>query len=84
MIYYYTKKNRNSNIELLRIIAALFGIVLRLKENTAISIIGGADGPTSIYVAGKISNIPVTISVVLGIVLLVIGVFVMIRNYKKK
>ena len=41
-------------------------------------------GPTSIYVAGKISNIPVTISVVLGIVLLVIGVFVMIRNYKKK
>lgn len=26
----------------------------------------------------------VTISVVLGIVLLVIGVFVMIRNYKKK
>ena len=30
------------------------------------------------------SIIPVTISVVLGIVLLVIGVFVMIRNYKKK
>ena len=41
-----------------RNLAALFGIVLKLKENTAISIIGGADGPTSIYVAGKISNIP--------------------------
>ena len=71
-------------LAIIGIIAALFGIVLKLKENTAMSIIGGADGPTSIYVAGKVSNIPVTISVVLGIVLLVIGVFVMIRNYKKK
>ena len=78
------KKIHGIVLAIIGIIAALFGIVLRLKENTAISIIGGADGPTSIYVAGKISNIQVTISVVLGIVLLVIGVFVMIRNYKKK
>ena len=74
------KKIHGIVLAIIGIIAALFGIVLRLKENTAISIIGGADGPTSIYVAGKISNIPVIIS----IVLLVIGVFVMIRNYKKK
>ena len=73
------KKIHGIVLAIIGIIAALFGIVLRLKENTAISIIGGADGPTSIYVAGKISNVPVTI-----IVLLVIGVFVIIRNYKKK
>lgn len=78
------KKIHGIVLAIIGIIARLFGIVLRLKENTAISIIGGADGPTSIYVAGKISNVPVTISVILGIVLLVIGVFVIIRNYKKK
>lgn len=50
------KKIHGIVLAIIGIIAALFGIVLRLKENTAISIIGGADGPTSIYVAGKISN----------------------------
>lgn len=28
------------------------------KEATAVSIIGGADGPTSIFIAGKVGNTP--------------------------
>ena len=39
------KKIHGIVLAIIGIIAALFGIVLRLKENTAISIIGGADGP---------------------------------------
>ena len=30
------------------------GAVMKLKGQTAVTVIGGADGPTSIFVAGKL------------------------------
>lgn len=69
-------------LAIIGIITVLFGIVLKIKENTAISVIGGADGPTSVFVAGKISSVSVIISVILGIILLVIGIFIIIRKNK--
>lgn len=71
-------------LSVIGIVIALVGILLKVKESTAVSIIGGVDGPTSIYVAGKIGSVPVIISVILGIVLLVIGIWVIVKNYKKK
>ena len=69
-------------LAIIGIITVLFGIVLKIKENTVISVIGGADGPTSVFVAGKTSSVPVIISVILGIILLVIGIFIIIRKNK--
>lgn len=71
-------------LSVIGIVIALVGILLKVKERTAVSIIGGVDGPTFIYVAGKIGSVPVTISVILGIVLLVIGIWGIVINYKKK
>ena len=41
---------------ILGIVLAVIGIVLKQKENTAVSVIGGADGPTSIFIAGKLND----------------------------
>lgn len=45
------------------------GIGLKVKKNTAVSIIGGADGPTSVFIAGKIGT-DSTLPLIIGIILL--------------
>ena len=37
------------------IISVIVGVALKMNNN-AIAIIGGADGPTSVFVAGKLNN----------------------------
>ncbi|WP_287097015.1 hypothetical protein [Blautia sp.] len=39
------------------IISVIVGVALKMNNN-AIAIIGGADGPTSVFVAGKLNNCP--------------------------
>ena len=41
---------------ILGIVLAVIGIVLKQKENAEVSVIGCADGPTSIYIAGKLNG----------------------------
>ena len=41
---------------------AYFGISAKLEEQRSIGIIGGADGPTAIFVAGKLGDTKVTIN----------------------
>ena len=36
------------------ILLAVIGVVMKVKGNMAVSIIGGADGPTSVFDAGKL------------------------------
>lgn len=59
------------------IVVAVVGIILvaicpisMLKEGISVSAIGGVDGPTSVFVAGKVNDVYLFLS---GIVLLVIG-----------
>ena len=50
----------------------ILGSVMKVKEHTAVSIIGGADGPTSIFVAGNL-GCDLSISFILtGVAVLVI------------
>ena len=42
--------------------------------------IGGNDGPTSVFVAGRIGNLPPVIICVLGIIILLCGIFTMLRS----
>ena len=46
----------------------------------SVSVIGGADGPTSIFVAGKIGGAPTITGIIVGIVLLAIGIFIFARK----
>lgn len=67
------------------ILAVAAGIILdRLETSAAISVIGGADGPTSIFVAGKISPSGIAGKSVLtvGIVLLVIAGIKVLKRKK--
>ena len=58
------------------ILLAVAGIVMKVKGTMAVSVIGGADGPTSVFVAGKLNGdlsnaLIIAGGIVLGIVLLV-------------
>lgn len=54
---------------------------IRFFLSPAISIIGGADGPTSIFVAGKISKTIPAIAIAAGAILLFTGLW---NTFKKK
>ena len=64
---------------ILGIVLAVIGIVLKQKENTAVSVIGGADGPTSIFIAGKLNGD--NFMIVVGIILLILAGVIF---YKRK
>lgn len=56
------------------------GGIMKAKEYTAVSIIGGADGPTSIFIAGKLGG-DLSISLILiGVVVLVITLIVYLKR----
>ena len=55
--------------------------IMKVKENTAVSIIGGADGSTSIFVAGKLNGNLAFELIIIGIVLLGVAV---IAFFKRK
>lgn len=50
------KKIITGIIGVLAIILAIGGIMITRKKNAAISIIVGADGPTSVFFAGKLGS----------------------------
>ena len=53
---------------ILGIVLAVIGIVLKQKENTAVSVIGGADGPTSIFIAGKLNGDRIILLILAGVI----------------
>lgn len=59
-----------------------FSAILKWKKQMSVSIIGGADGPTSIFLAGKIGNDFSVAGIVVGILLLVIAGLLMLRKKK--
>lgn len=66
------------------IVTAAINLSLKVNGRTSaaksVSIIGGADGPTSIFVAGKIQDTPTIIGMIVGIVLLTAGIFIFARK----
>lgn len=62
------------------IILAISGIITKVKETVAISIIGGADGPTSVFLAGKLGSGFSIGAIAAGIVFLVLAVLFIRRK----
>ena len=58
---------------ILGIVLAVIGIVLKQKENTAVSVIGGADGPTCIFREGKLNGENFICMMVVGIILWILA-----------
>ena len=69
------KKILGFGLSVIGIVTVIVAVILKLKRKMSISIIGGADGPTSVFIAGKVGNTSAVTGVIVGIVLLVIGIF---------
>lgn len=60
----------------------LLSICRILLSNVSSIIIGGADGPTSVFLAGKIPQVS-RLYIITGIALLVTGIYLIIRKLKR-
>ena len=69
-------------VAVIGIILAGFGIRAKIKGASSVGIIGGADGPTAIFVAGKVDDGFSLGIILLGIILVIIGVLIY-RKIKK-
>ena len=69
------KKILGISLSIIGIVTVIIAVILKIKKQMSISIIGGADGPTSVFIAGKVGNTSAVAGVIVGIVLLVIGIF---------
>ena len=58
------------------IISVIVGVALKMNNNAiAIIVIGGADGPTSVFVAGKLNSVLVSILLIaIGVVMLIVAI----------
>lgn len=66
-------------VSIIGIILIIIGSILKLNNNT-ISIIGGADGPTSVFVATKLNSAPITILMIIGMVMLIVAIFFFLKK----
>ncbi len=62
------------------VILAISGMITKVKETVSISIIGGADGPTSVFLAGKLGSGFSIGAIAAGIVFLVLAVLLIRRK----
>lgn len=76
------KKTMAIILGVIGLVLAGFSAVLKWKKQMSVSIIGGADGPTSIFLAGKIGNDFSVAGIVVGILLLAIAGLLMLRKKK--
>lgn len=53
---------------------ACLGVFMKVKGAGAVSVIGGADGPTSIFIAGKVGGSSSMGMIVVGVLLVVAGI----------
>lgn len=71
----------------LGVIIAAISVILKEKESasisTAISIVGGADGSTSIFLAGKVGADFLTAGIIGGIVLIILGIVLTVCSVKR-
>lgn len=47
----------------------------------SVSIIGASDGPTSVFVAGKVGGTEIIAGMVAGMVLLAVGIFMLVKKH---
>lgn len=78
------KKLLGIGITVIGIATVITGLILKANGQMSVSVIGGADGPTSIFVAGKVGSTSAVAGIVAGIVLIAAGIFMIVKMVKKK
>lgn len=63
------------------LIFVIIGAALKINNN-AISVIGGVDGPTSVFVATKLNSSSASMFIVIGVILLVAAIFFYLKRKK--
>lgn len=63
-------------ISAIGIVITVLGLILQVKGQMAVSIIGGTDGPTSVFFAGIVGGPSSVTGIIAGIVLFVVGIFI--------
>lgn len=66
----------------LGVVAIALSVILKMKKSASISIIGGADGPTSIFLAGKVGGNFSTVGIISGFALIILAIFFMVSKKK--
>ena len=83
---------KTKNYDKLKIYGAMY-LVLNLirniytytvKKSVAVSIIGGADGPTSIFLAGRVGGTSSMIIYLISLLVILLGVGIVVYLRKKK
>ncbi|ADL03772.1 hypothetical protein [Lacrimispora saccharolytica] len=69
------------------VITGIVGVVLTiagtwLKKNGAVTMIGGAEGSTSMFIAGKINPIAPWVLILIGIIILAGGIIIFVNQDK--
>jgi oxaloacetate decarboxylase beta subunit len=73
------KKIIGSILTILGMGITISSLIAKTKGQMAISIVGGADGPTSVFLAGKVGN-GFLAGVIVGVVLFAVGIFMLVRK----
>lgn len=55
-----------------------------MQKGIAVSVIGGADGPTSIFLAGRVGGVSSMILYLVSLVIILIGIGILVYLKKKK
>lgn len=62
------------------IATTIVSTILKVKGQMSMSVIGGADGPTSIFIAGKVGSTSAIRGIIVGIVLFAVGILVITKK----
>ena len=76
------KKIAGGIITIIGLVISIAWIITKAKGATSI-VIGGADGPTSVFIAGKVGNGFGLGTIFVGSILVVAGVVIFIKSKKK-
>ena len=68
----------------LSIIIFVTGINIKINQRISVGIIGGADGPTSVFIAGKVPEGLGIMGILCGILLLGVGLYLVFRKNRNK
>lgn len=74
------KKMAGIIVTVIGIAVAALGLLFKVKGQMSVSVIGGADGPTSIFLAGKVGGNSAVTGMIVGIVLFAVGIFIIVRK----
>lgn len=53
----------------------IIGVILKAQVAESVGVIGGADGPTAIFVAGVTGTGSVVLEIVVGVLLIIVGIW---------